>query len=97
MSRPDIWANEHIPGAVNLPAERSGTGPWNNLMRQTTLQEIASKNEEVVFYRCWRVNDCGRGEGYSARAVNWGYKRVYFLVNGTNAWKNAGYPVESNQ
>jgi rhodanese-related sulfurtransferase len=96
MSDPDIWAKEHIPGAVNLPASRSGTGPWNNLMKQTTLQEVVSKNEEVVFYRC-EVYYCGRGEGYSARAVNWGYKKVYFLVNGTITWKMAGYPVDSNQ
>ena len=33
MGHPDIWAKEHIPGAVNLPAERSGTGPWKNLMK----------------------------------------------------------------
>jgi len=96
MSHPDIWAKEHIPGAVNLPAYRIGTGPWKNLMKQTTLQEVVSKNEEVVFYRC-QTSSCGRGEGYSARAVNWGYKKIYFLVNGTIAWKKAGYPVDSNQ
>jgi rhodanese-related sulfurtransferase len=96
MSQPDIWNKEHIPGAVNLPASRIGKGPWMNLLKQTTLQEVVSKNEEVVFYRC-EVYYCGRGEGYSARAVNWGYKKVYFLVNGTITWKMAGYPVDSNQ
>ena len=96
LSDPGIWNKEHIPGAINLPGWRTGKGPWKNLLKQTTLQEVVSKNEEVVFYRC-SGSYCGRGEGLSAKAVNWGYKKVFFLVNGTIAWKKAGYPVESNQ
>jgi rhodanese-related sulfurtransferase len=97
LSEPSIWNREHIPGAINLPGSRSGKGPWKNVLKQTTLQEVANKNEEVVLYRCFTGNSCGRGEGLSAKVVNWGYKKVYFLVNGTIAWKKAGYPVESNQ
>lgn len=95
LSQPEIWNKEHIPGAINLPVSRSGKGPWKNLLKQTTLQEVVNKNEEVVFYRC-AVTYCGRGEGYSSKALNWGYKKVYFVVDGTIAWKKAGYSVESN-
>ncbi len=31
----------------------------------------------------------------TAKAANWGYERVFFLVKGTRVWREAGYPVET--
>ena len=98
MSDPWIWDYERIPGAINLPGSRVGEGPWDNVLKKSTLEAVADKNEAVVFYRCWAdIIVCGRGEGMTARAISWGYKKVYYLVGGTIAWKEAGYPVESKE
>jgi adenylate cyclase len=32
----------------------------------------------------------------SAKAVLWGYTRVYYFAGGFPAWKEAGYPVEAS-
>ncbi len=29
----------------------------------------------------------------AAKAVTWGYRKVYFFDGGAKAWKEAGYPV----
>ena len=95
ISERAVWERGHIPGAVNLPWYKNLEYPETKRLRQRTLQEIANKSEKVVFYRCMD-NRCGRGEGVTAKAVNWGYTEVFFLDGGTRIWKEAGYPVETS-
>jgi rhodanese-related sulfurtransferase len=91
-----VWERGHIPGAVNLTWHQNLEYPERERLTQRTLQEIANKSEKVVFYRCFD-NRCGRGEGVTAKVVNWGYTEVFFLPGGTRIWKEAGYPVETSE
>jgi rhodanese-related sulfurtransferase len=85
------WKKGRVPGAINLP--------WidyaaKKRIRETSLNEILDKTEEVVFY-------CGPGNACipirpTAKAVNWGYQKVYYFKGGAAAWKEAGYPIETD-
>ena len=54
------------------------------------LLELVDKSQEIVIY--------GREESdpanAAAKAVSWGFERVYFFVDGILGWKKAGHPVE---
>jgi rhodanese-related sulfurtransferase len=52
-----------------------------------------AKNDEVVFY-CFGES-CYRSAHACAKALTWGFKRVYYFAGGFPAWKKAGYLVES--
>jgi TolB-like protein/rhodanese-related sulfurtransferase len=89
------WNAGHIPGAVHLSWERSGD-PNRVRYSKSTLREVAGYDDEIVLY----LND---GSGYTspawqvAKAVTWGYRKVYFFDGGAKAWKEAGYPIEMGQ
>ncbi len=87
------WWNEgHIAGAVNLPL-RDKEFPAKERLSEATLMEIVDKTAEVVFYE--------RGFKYApfacAKALTWGFTRVYYFAGGIDAWNKAGYPVERGQ
>jgi rhodanese-related sulfurtransferase len=80
---PIEYANEHIPGSVNIPIEHLK----NKLP--------ADKNQPIVFYclgeKCvysWRAAE---------DAVNLGYLNVYAFRGGLPAWVAAGYPTASTE
>ncbi len=54
------------------------------------LLELVNKSQEIVIY--------GRVESEptnaAAKAVTWGFERVYYFVDGISGWRGAGYPVE---
>ncbi len=89
VSSERLWKKGHIPGAVkeNLARKR---------FRETTLRELLDKTDQVVLYSC-QSDTCGVGSARdeAAKAVNWGYEEVFFLVTGTRVWAEAGYPVET--
>ncbi len=60
---------------------------------EETLMAVADKNVEIVVY----YNDTYSGAWEAAKAANWGYQNVYFFRGGAQAWKDAGYPVETGQ
>ncbi len=77
------WKRGHIPGALSL-----------SYPTETSLMEIVDKNEEVVFYcNCAGSPICNLSPNASARAVAWGYQKVYYTTN-TDTWDAAGYPLE---
>ena len=86
------WKKGHITGAVSLPWVASD--PMQVRLRETTLDEITDKTSEIVFYWCSSGNVCTPSWAV-AKAVNWGYEKVYFFNGGAPAWKAAGYPVET--
>ena len=55
---------------------------------------MVGKGEEVVFY-CNGVGSpgCNLSPNASAKAVAWGYKKVYYLTD-VDAWTTAGYLLE---
>jgi rhodanese-related sulfurtransferase len=78
------YALGHVPGAVNLSLVFA--------LSKETLAEVAGPDDEVAFY-C-HTKYCDYSAFASAKAVAWGYKRVYRFSGGFPEWKNAGYPIE---
>ncbi len=60
--------------------------------------KIVDKTEEVVFYG-GALNDTSyTSDPFScAKALTWGFTRVYYFGGGIRAWNKAGYPVETAQ
>ena len=83
--RKDIdWSAGRIPYAVHLELRHHFT--------PERLRRAAARDESVVFY-C-NGPECPRSSIAARRAVEWGYRRVYYYRAGFPAWRNAGYPVE---
>lgn len=80
------YDNGHIPGATNLSL-------ISDLSRET-LSAIADPDDEVLFYCHGKY--CPVSAFASAKAVAWGYRRVYYFAGGFPAWSDAGYPVEAS-
>ena len=95
---PDAYAQGHIPGAVNLPAqslatrssEEIETGPW----RDRAIEQLGalgiSPSHTIVSY-----DDNG---SYFAARVRWalkhlGHERAVILDGGLSAWTKLGQPV----
>ena len=75
------WKKGHIPGASNIA-----------FVNETALKEIVNKNEEVVFY-C-SGSSCNASPEACAKAVTWGYEKVYYFAGGYPGWESAGHPIE---
>lgn len=78
------WGAGRIPGAAHLDV--------NSALTDGALQKVAKKDKDVVMY-CNGAS-CLRSSEASAKAVQWGFKKVYYFRDGFPAWKAAGYPVE---
>jgi TolB-like protein/rhodanese-related sulfurtransferase/Flp pilus assembly protein TadD len=81
------YALGHVPGAVNLSLVFA--------LDRESLGKVAAPDAPVVFY-C-HTKYCDYSAFASAKAVAWGYSRVYRFSGGFPEWKNAGYPVEGGQ
>lgn len=64
----------------------------NGQLTKENLEKIVKPSEKVVFY-C-NGEKCHMSEKAAKKAINWGYKKVYYFRGGLPAWKAAGYPVE---
>ena len=73
----------HIPGAVSIEFAK---------FHKHKLEEVASVDQEVVFY-CYGIQ-CDYSTKASNRAQIWGYQKVYYFMKGYPSWENAGYPIE---
>ncbi len=78
------WAAGRVPDAYHLELKSNYT--------EATLGEKVAKDQAVVIY-CNGEN-CPRSADASAKAVGWGYSKVYYFRDGLPAWMSAGYPVE---
>ncbi len=80
--RPETtWENGHIPEAVNLD--------FKTMLTEASLAEVVAKDQRVVFY-CMGPR-CLLSSKACAKAVGWGFERVYYLREGYPGWKAAGY------
>lgn len=84
------------PGGISITSAIHEALPQRMPFVQTTLGEIADKTEEVVFYWCVPGNHCTPLRAL-AKAVAWGYQKVYYFDGGVPAWKEAGYPIETGE
>ena len=80
------FARGHVPGAFNLDAATE--------LSRDSLSRIVGKNE--AFALSCHGKYCSDSVYASAKAVSWGFKRVYYFAGGFPAWKEAGYPVEAS-
>ena len=74
----------HVPGATNLSLV---TG-----LSKANLSRGVNKNDEIAFY-C-HGKHCPYSAYASAKALKWGFTRVYYFAGGFPAWQDAGYTVE---
>jgi tetratricopeptide (TPR) repeat protein len=79
------YSRGHIPNAINLHTNRDLTNE--------ALSELVGLDEEVVFY-CGG-EDCPLSAYACAKALVWGYTKVYYFAAGYPAWKKADYPIET--
>jgi adenylate cyclase len=80
------FASGHIPGSFNLDVATE--------LSRDSLSRIVGKDEEFVL-SC-HGKTCPDSAYASAKALVWGFKRVYYFAGGFPAWKEAGNPVEAS-
>ena len=80
------YDNGHVPGSTNLSLVVD--------LSRDTLAQVAGPGDEVVFYCHGKY--CPVSAFASAKAVAWGYRRVYHFAGGFPEWKDAGYPIEKS-
>lgn len=73
----------HIPGAKNLPMAE---------FNQETLSALVKKGDSVLFY-CGGITCVDAAEA-SKKALEWGWKSVYYFRNGYSYWTKVGLEVE---
>ncbi len=78
------WDAGRVPGAVHLELKK--------VLSEDKLAEVVDKNTEVVIY-C-NGEKCMRSSKACAKAVSWGFSKVYYFRDGFPAWEAAGYAVE---
>jgi len=80
------YARERIAGAVHLDL--------NADLTEANLSKLVGKDDQVIF-TCWGKY-CPYAAYSTAKAVLWGFSRVYYFNGGFPAWKDAGYLTESS-
>lgn len=78
------WDAGRIPGAAHIELKKK--------LNAESMGASVAKDKEVVIY-C-NGPSCMRSSKASAKAVSWGYSKVYYFRGGFPAWQTAGYPVE---
>lgn len=78
------WDAGRVPGAYHVELKKE--------FSETAMLEVVGKNDEVVIY-C-NGSSCMRSSQASAKAVEWGFKKVYYFRDGFPAWQAANLPVE---
>ena len=78
------WEAGRIPDAIHIELKKK--------FNETSLSAEVKKTEEVVFY-C-NGESCMRSSKATAKAVSWGFTKVYYFRDGFPAWKAASYPAE---
>ncbi len=84
----------HIPGAYFLHGYTHGTAQRRLEFNEARLLEIVGKAQEIVIYSTWWDTPDRDVANACAKAVTWGFQKVYFFADGLRGWKAAGYPVE---
>jgi rhodanese-related sulfurtransferase len=81
MRDAEAFAEEHIPGAINLP------------YRQLTEQTVAHLRRDAVYVVYCASPGCNAGAKGAARLAELGFQ-VKEMIGGLEYWKREGYPTE---
>ena len=87
---------DHILGSINLSEMRNLADPTTRRLTEKTLGAKLRKSEEVVFFTLYLI-DSPNTPLAAAKAINWGYQKVYYFNGAVPAWKAAGYPIETGE
>ena len=74
----------HIPTAINIPAP---------VMDQHRAKLPKDRSYAVVFY-CNGWPECKKSHEASQKAIEWGYRHIYWFRDGIPAWQTKRYPLE---
>lgn len=85
VRKPEDYHSAHIPGAQHLSVNSRDFTASN-------LQAIVSKQEALVFY-CNGAHCLGSSKA-SQKAVEWGWRYIFYYRDGIQGWKEAGFAVE---
>ncbi|HKJ72270.1 MAG TPA: rhodanese-like domain-containing protein [Gammaproteobacteria bacterium] len=85
------WVVGHIPKAVHIVNDPGGEPEE---LSPETLAKAVAKDDPVLFY-C-NGPECDRSSNSAAKAVKWGWTRVYYFRGGFPAWQDAGYPIKTS-
>ena len=88
------YSQYRIPGAYFLNWFRQGFGRQREV-NETRLLELVDKSEDIVVYSS--SENISVAAHTAAYAVANGFKKVYYFEGGLDAWKKAGYPVDTDK
>ena len=74
----------HIEGAVNIVD--------SDMTAESVLAGVVKSKAAPVLFYCNGVK-CGRAAKATAKAVGWGYSRVYYYALGILDWKANQFPL----
>lgn len=80
----ELWDLSRVPGAIFLELFTA--------FNEANILKVAAKDQEVVIY-CAGAN-CNRSSKACAKAIKWGFQKVYYFRDGFPAWQAAGYPTD---
>lgn len=78
------WEAGRIPGSIHIELKK--------VYSLDTLSEVVGRDQPVVIY-CNSVG-CMRSSKACAKAVDWGYSKVYYYRKGYPEWKATGLAIE---
>lgn len=78
------YKEAHIPTAISIPTP---------VMDQYRDRLPRDRNYPLVFY-CNGWPECKKSHEGSSKAVQWGYRHIYWFRDGIPVWQSKGYPVE---
>ncbi len=84
VRRASDFSKEHIAWAIHLDLKLALT--------ESALLKVLRKSQPVVFY-C-NGDLCQRSAVASEKAVQWGWKKVFYYRGGFPDWKKAGLKLE---
>jgi rhodanese-related sulfurtransferase len=81
--KPEDFAAGAIEGAISLT---------DTEMTKDKLVKIAPNRAKPILFYCNGLK-CGRAANAVTKAVNWGYKDVYYYALGMAEWQERGLPL----
>jgi len=77
------YSKGHIEGAVNI---------LNTQMQQEALEAIAPHKTKAILFYC-NGTRCLRSADAVSKAMEWGYKNIFWFRGGWNEWLDKRLPV----
>ena len=77
------YSKGHIEGAVNI---------LNTVMQPDELEMIAPDKTKAILFYC-NGTRCLRSSDAASKALDWGYKNIFWFRGGWNEWTEKRLPV----